>query len=176
MGEIKSTLDLVMEKTKHLKMSQAEKKALDVEETLKKVPGLVQKYIEGAIKDRDLERELANYSEVDPDAVRTEFVKELARIMTFKDREKDLRVTNALKMLDLDDKSKVIGELENCLKNFHEEQRSLVKKKTINYLDELKKRKIRGSAVIPKVVLDQQDVDRLQALKAICLNLISRLV
>ncbi len=176
MAEIKSTLDLVMEKTKHLKMSETEKKALDLEETLKKVPGLVQKYISGALKDRDFREEVKKYVEIDPVAVKKEIVKELARALTFKEKEEDLRVVDALKLLNLDDDDDILHKLKECLESFHTEQRELLEQKSKAYLKELENMGIRGSAVIPKVMLRQEEMSKLQALKATCLNLMNRLI
>ncbi|MFO7964497.1 MAG: hypothetical protein R6U50_11285 [Desulfobacterales bacterium] len=47
MGEIKSTLDLVMERTRHLTLSDDERKAQQLDRFKKRVSGLVQKYREG---------------------------------------------------------------------------------------------------------------------------------
>jgi len=44
MGEIKSTLDLVMEKTKHLSLSDEEKQNQKKIESQKRINGLLQKY------------------------------------------------------------------------------------------------------------------------------------
>jgi hypothetical protein len=53
MTEIKSTLDLIMEKTKGLSMTPQEKEALRREEWLKKAKGWIQKFLEGWV---DLEK------------------------------------------------------------------------------------------------------------------------
>ena len=50
MGEIKSTLDLVMEKTKHMTMSREEREAQKADEIRKKLNGLIQKYADGLIR------------------------------------------------------------------------------------------------------------------------------
>jgi hypothetical protein len=49
MAEIKSTLDIIMEKTRGLTLSEDEKIALHAKETERKIRGLFQKYLEGAI-------------------------------------------------------------------------------------------------------------------------------
>ncbi len=49
MAEIKSTLDIIMEKTKGLTLSEDEKVALQAKETQKKIRGLFQKYLESTI-------------------------------------------------------------------------------------------------------------------------------
>ncbi len=175
MAEIKSTLDLVMEKTKHLKMSQAEKRALDVKETLKKVPGLVQKYVDGAMKDREFQKEVSGYYETDRDAVLKELNKQLARSFSFEDRDKDLRIIEAMRKLN-PDRDEIVDELQNCIEKFHKVREELIEAKTSHFLKELEERGIRGSAIVPKAILRQEDIGRLQAIKATCLNLVSRLV
>ena len=58
MGEIKSTLDLVMEKTRHLTLSQEEKKAQKEIEVNKRLQGLLQKYQDNLLKKENLKKEL----------------------------------------------------------------------------------------------------------------------
>ena len=50
MGEIKSTLDIIMEKTKGLTMSEEERTSFKEKELTGKVKGLVQKYINGFLR------------------------------------------------------------------------------------------------------------------------------
>ena len=58
MGEIKSTLDLVMEKTRHLTLSQEEKDSQKKVEVHKRLKGLVQKYRDNLLKKDGLGKEL----------------------------------------------------------------------------------------------------------------------
>jgi hypothetical protein len=58
MAEIKSTLDLVMEKTKHLTLSKEEKKEQEHIEVSKKLKGLLQKYHDNLFKKEKLIIEL----------------------------------------------------------------------------------------------------------------------
>jgi hypothetical protein len=58
MGEIKSTLDLVMEKTKHLTLSDEEKVMLRRAEVDKKIYGIVRKYQDNLIAKTFLEKEM----------------------------------------------------------------------------------------------------------------------
>src|SRR4030042_2315589 len=62
MAEIKSTLDLIMEKTKGLTLSPKEKEEVRREEWLKKAKGLIQKFLDdrtdlGKVKDELFDRE-----------------------------------------------------------------------------------------------------------------------
>ena len=58
MGEIKSTLDIVLEKTKHLKLSQDEKRAQKSKEFEKRLMGLLQKYLDQLLNLHQLQKEL----------------------------------------------------------------------------------------------------------------------
>ena len=74
MAEIKSTLDLIMEKTRGLTMTEEEKRELREKDLVGKVRGLVQKYLDGAL-DMDRFREKAA-------ALAGEAVTEFSRILT----------------------------------------------------------------------------------------------
>ena len=59
MGEIKSTLDLVMEKTKHLSLSDEEKQNQKNSEIEKRVNGLLQKCRDQILSTDELQKEYA---------------------------------------------------------------------------------------------------------------------
>lgn len=59
MGEIKSTLDLVMERTRHLTLSSEEKSAQNDREQLRRIQGLIQKYRDQVITLAEMEKKLA---------------------------------------------------------------------------------------------------------------------
>ena len=60
MGEIKSTLELVLEKTKHLTLSEQEKEEQKHSELKMKIAGLLQKYLDKMVKKQQLDKELAD--------------------------------------------------------------------------------------------------------------------
>ena len=51
MAEVKSTMDLIMEKTKHLTMSEEEKEGFRRKELSGKIRGLVHKSMEGTFNE-----------------------------------------------------------------------------------------------------------------------------
>lgn len=59
MGEIKSTLDLVMERTRNLTLSEEEKTEKNRAEFRKRLQGLVERYREGTLKREELRKDLA---------------------------------------------------------------------------------------------------------------------
>ena len=63
MGEIKSTLDLVLEKTKHLSLAPEERQAQEQQTFIRKLKGLIQKLQEGQIKPHVMYQELESLKE-----------------------------------------------------------------------------------------------------------------
>ena len=55
MGEIKSTLDLVMERTRHLTLNEDEKRRQRIEGGRRRLAGLIQQYADGALPLAQLE-------------------------------------------------------------------------------------------------------------------------
>ncbi|MCX5842099.1 MAG: hypothetical protein NTY16_11755, partial [Deltaproteobacteria bacterium] len=58
MAEIKSTLELIMERTKNLTMTEEEKENLQKKERAGKINGLVQKYLDRIISVKTLKSEI----------------------------------------------------------------------------------------------------------------------
>ena len=62
MGEIKSTLDLVLEKTRHLSQSLEEKQAQTLKDTENRINGLLQKYLDGMYSLEQLQRDYEKFT------------------------------------------------------------------------------------------------------------------
>ncbi len=65
MSEIKSTLDLIMERTKNLTLSDDEKKEIKRKELEERVRGWVQRYVDGTLLHSTFEKEIAGEIEKD---------------------------------------------------------------------------------------------------------------
>ena len=61
MGEIKSTLDLVLEKTRHLSQTSEEKRAQAKKDTESRINGLLQKYMDGLFSIEQLQRDYEKF-------------------------------------------------------------------------------------------------------------------
>lgn len=81
MGEIKSTLDLVMERTRNMTLSEEERREQSAERFRRALDGLVQRFSEGSMKLSEAQREVAGLKTSNPaatdEAVREEL---LARV------------------------------------------------------------------------------------------------
>lgn len=150
MGEIKSTLDLVMEKTKHLTMSPEEKEQQKLDEARKKVKGLIQKYLDGGLNVEKFADELTDlqaiYGSMANDLLRAELLEGLHM-----GRDNNLRLTLLRDVCHLD-----TTELSSLFDGYHNEIQSTTQAR-IRKLQELlvQKRSISGSAVVPNVEMDK---------------------
>ena len=63
MAEIKSTLDLVMERTKHLSLSQEEKQGQEAEAAKKQFNGVVQKFLDDLMNLQEVQQAVVKISE-----------------------------------------------------------------------------------------------------------------
>ena len=151
MGEIKSTLDLVMEKTKHLSLSKAEKEKQQRVEVKKTLRGLVQKFKDQQLKPEMFTKELKALEEQYRLTDRHMLVDEILDQM-------DLEQENTQLLILLKDVCvKEITGFESVLEDFINE---LTEAKN-NRSDEIRrdlsdKHAISGSAVIPNLDADTE--------------------
>ncbi len=160
MGEIKSTLDLVMEKTKHLTLSDAEKVAQRRAEADKKIYGLVRKYQDNLIAKTFIEKEM--------DVIRKTFDVNVDIIL----------MQTLLGGLELGGKNEPILELlrdvcgvdisgfERLFQDFLDQVRRAAKDRAQAIkIDLAKKRSISGSAVVPNLESDHEWLSALDKIK-----------
>jgi len=142
MAEIKSTLDIIMERTKNLTMTDEEKASVRRKEAEGKVKGWIQKYQDGAIGldtlKSDFEKEVTEYPEVLP-ILKTQL---LDCVKLNGDNGRILRL--------LDDILGISAErIENMIQSSNRKIDTLRIKSIEGLGEELKERKIYGSSVIP---------------------------
>jgi len=78
MAEIKSTLDLVLERTRHLTLSAVEKGEIEVREALKKVSGYLSRYRDGVLSLEALLKEMRGLAPEIRDRVRGEMARQMS--------------------------------------------------------------------------------------------------
>jgi hypothetical protein len=81
MGEIKSTLDLVLEKTRHLTLSSVEKEEIELREALKKVSGYLSRYRDGVLSLEALLKEMRSLAPEIRDRVRQETARQMSLLL-----------------------------------------------------------------------------------------------
>ena len=160
MGEIKSTLDIVMEKTRHLTLSEAEKTAQKQDEVHKRLRGLLQKYTDGRLKKNDLTRELERLRQT----YKMKVYDMLARMLLSglepgRRNESDLDLLNETCGID-------VSRIEALLRECQDKIRFETEKRTKEIKNRLaQKRFISGSAVVPNLEMDIKWISMLQTIK-----------
>jgi hypothetical protein len=144
-GEIKSTLDLVLEKTRNLTLSEEEKRDLAREELDKKIRGIIGKYLDNLLPANRLKEELENIGGYEPGLPYKLFTKHL---LAHADLDVDIRpILSALK--------EVVGfdtaALEALQQEYKSEKETARSSFAEDILSELDKRGISGSAVVPNL-------------------------
>lgn len=150
MGEIKSTLDLVMEKTRHLTLSEEEKRQQKQKELRNRLAGLLQRYRDGKLDAQKMGEELDELLQSgegpDESNVRDEI---MGRIELGSDNGPWLSLLQTRYRID-----------PSGLQSVEEDYRQAVKVASARRKEDLKKqlqqyRRISGSAVVPNVDADQ---------------------
>jgi hypothetical protein len=150
MGEIRSTLDIIMEKTKGLTMSEEEKRAFKEEEMTGKIKGLMQKFLDGVLDMERLKIQVVALAEKDEDMVKLMIREEsVPRIRIGEDNERVLRILQEVAGLDT-------MSIRTALKDFKarlEKEKGVREKELIKNLE---KKGISGSAVMPNINADPE--------------------
>lgn len=150
MGEIKSTLDIIMEKARRIAVTDEEKEAFQRKEAEGKIRGLLQKFLDGFMDMETLKRDLHAF----PDKygrVAKGFLKNecLGRIDPEKDNSALLQVIEAVEGAD-------IKALRKMLDQFRKDMEQHLNEREKELLRSLKKSGISGSAVIPNIRADHE--------------------
>ena len=159
MGEIKSTLDIIMEKTKDLKMTDEEEKEFRKREIEGKVRGALQKFMDGLMDSNRLNEELIGLGERQYTMAKEALLRECVdRIDPGADNSLILDALENAAGLDITPAKKILLEYYKDL----EQQKKLREEELQN---RLKERSISGTAVIPNIYSDQEWIRYLSEMK-----------
>ena len=150
MAEIKSTLELVLERTRHLTLTDEEKREHALSEFKADVNGLLQKYQDGVLNLERLEKEVRALQE------KTQFT------------GNEIIMHEAVQRLSLEDENGPLLDLltEICgvnarpiasvLKQYRDTMESEANERIVRTMAQLTKRGIKGSAVVPNLRADKE--------------------
>ena len=169
MGEIKSTLDLVMEKTRHLTLSQKEKEGQKQIEVNKRLKGLLQKYQDNLLREEQLRQEL--------DSLRKTFDLNVNEMLPHILLDGLKLGSNNISLLEL--LSAICGlDVSGLEELFHDYQNTIgiAAQKRIEEVKAnlAKKRLISGSAVVPNLEIDSEWLATVQGIKGKFDQILSR--
>jgi hypothetical protein len=150
MGEIKSTMDIIMEKTKNLTMTEEEKKAFKRQETEGKIKGLIQKYVDGLMGMKRLKEDIADLRAKREEELEHLIRKEtMALIQPGESNAPLLEILSSVAGMDTDPIRKLLDEFDRKIEHERAGREEVLG-------EELRKKGISGSAVIPNLDADEE--------------------
>jgi hypothetical protein len=150
MAEIKSTLDIIMEKAKKFSVTEEERQGFKRQELEGKIKGLVQKTIDGILDSQRFQVEVTALQAKDKDLVDQVLKEELVTRLELEENSQEL-----LKMLEYVAGSASSG-VRKVLADFEKkgEKQKEIRRKTL--LESFQKKGISGSAIVPNLNADPQ--------------------
>ncbi len=150
MGEIKSTLDIIMEKTKDLTLTEEEKKAFRKKEIEGKVKGLLLKFIDGFMNLENLKKEIIPIEEKDPGATMEIIIGDcLDRIDPASDNRLVFEILEHVVAVDTTPIQRHLSEFEKDLDHGKGIREQELRKR-------IHEKGISGSAILPNMNADQE--------------------
>jgi hypothetical protein len=161
MGEIKSTLDLVMEKTKDLSLSAEERQAQKNQEIEKRIRGLLQKFNDQAL---NVDNFKAEYQKLKKDydlSGNAPLIKETCGQIEFgADNHAWFELLAQFKVVDIEGVTSVLREFDEIIDAAAQEQSKILRAKLA------KAHSISGSAVVPNLEADKAWQERSGQIRA----------
>jgi hypothetical protein len=148
-GEIKSTLELALERTKKISISEEEREKIKQKETLQKVNGFFHRYKEGRLPLNEILRDIERMDEkaraLSEEILLSQWIDALS---LNEEDERLLRGIEALKGREIDDER---AKLHHLLSQYQREKDRVKEEVTVRSTEALKRDGISGSAVEPKL-------------------------
>lgn len=150
MAEIKSTLDLIMEKTAGLTLSREEKAEAESREREKRARGIALRLLEGTLRPRELEAEISRAAGDDRTGFLALVGAELIRAADL-GRADGPGLEEALAALFPEREAELRSALREVREEYARETARIEEAEAEKFLAELKRRGIYGSAIRPQV-------------------------
>ncbi len=149
MGDIKSTLELAMERTKKFALSDQEKEELRQKEVLRKASSLFHRYRDGHLSLNEVLKEIGKMEERTAATVKESLLTQwIDTLFLNDDHERIFKGIEAFKRQSLDE---VKREFLHLLSQYQKEMETLKEKTNLQLIETLKREGIYGSAVEPRL-------------------------
>ena len=150
MAEIKSTLEIIMEKTKGLTMSEEEKAEIRQKELSGKIRGLILKFLDGLLEMERFKKEVSALGEEKEEVIK-KIIKDdsVGRFSLDGDNSRLLEMLQGVVGMDVEPINKLLEEYENSLQDTATRRMQAI-------WEALEQRGIRGSAVVPNLDADPE--------------------
>jgi hypothetical protein len=148
-AEIKSTLELAMERTKKMTISEEEREEIKQKEVFQKATGLFHRYTDGSLSLNEVEKEIGRLEERVKTVVKEILLsKWLEALSLNSENEKPLRGIESLRGQTVDPLKE---KLDDLLSRYREEKGKVKEKVGNQWVEALKREGIYGSAVDPSI-------------------------
>ncbi len=149
MGDIKSTLELAMERTKKFALSDQEKEELRQKEVLRKATSLFHRYRDGHLSLNEVLKEIGKMEERTAATVKEFLLTQWIDALSLNDdHERMFKGIEAFKRQGLDE---VKREFLHLLSQYQKEKEALKEKTNVQLIETLKREGICGSAIEPRL-------------------------
>jgi hypothetical protein len=162
MAEIKSAIEIAMERTRGLRLSSEEKEKLKEEEFQSKAHALVTRFLEVDLHFREVEKELAKYSSEQRIQLEKIMIWDLADALNL-DRNNE-PIFQGIEIL-APAKKEAIPKIRELSKEYQQEKDSAHQKTAEALRAKWQSLGISGSAVVPKVEGSHEWLDALKAFR-----------
>jgi hypothetical protein len=149
MGEIKSTLDLAMERTKKISISQEEREEIRRKEILEKVTGLAHRYREGRLSLNEIQKEIERMEEKTEKWAKEALLSQWIDALSLENE--DERLLNGIESLKNRDVGEVKQELHWLIIEYEREKEKVLQEVGTQSIEALRRQGISGSAVEPRI-------------------------
>ena len=147
MGEIKSTLELAMERTKKFAISEKEKEEMKQKEVLQKATSLFHRYREGHLSLNEILKQIEKMEKKTAATVRESLLSQWIDALSLDDDdERILKGIESLKRRSIDE---VKQKFNHLLAQYQREKEKVKEKVRAQFTEALRKDGIYGSAVEP---------------------------
>jgi hypothetical protein len=148
-GEIKSTLELALERTKKISISEEEREKIKQKETLQKVNGLFRRYKEGRLSLNEILRDIERMDEktgaLSKEILLSQWIDDLSL------SEEDERLLKGIEGLKGREMEGVRAQLHHLLSQYQREKDRAKEEMMVRSIEALRREGISGSAVEPKL-------------------------
>jgi hypothetical protein len=162
MGEIKSTLELAMERTKKFAISEKEKEEMKQKEVFQKATSLFHRYREGHLPLSDILKEIEKMDKKTATTVKESLLSQWIDALSLDDdAERILKGIESLKQQSMDE---VKQKFYHLFSQYQEEKERVKEEVRIQFTEALREEGIYGNAVEPKLEggdLWKKEIDKL---------------
>ncbi|MCJ7784137.1 MAG: hypothetical protein MUP41_09395, partial [Desulfobacterales bacterium] len=149
MGEIKSTLELAMERTKHFAISKKEKEEMKQKEVLQKATSLFHRYREGHLSLNEVLKEIERMERRTATTVKEYLLSHWIDALSLDDD--DERILKGVESLEERRFAEVKQRFHHLLSQYQREKEKVKEEARVQFTEALRKDGIYGSAVEPKL-------------------------